>query len=107
MSDCESASPDSELQKSGFIVDQTRRAGQFARLHVPTSDGRQLDVDLGVDWRRDDPVSLDNGSVLSLGDAVASKISALHSRGEHRRDSGRSSIVFGSTEGARCQVRLN
>lgn len=36
-----------QLRGSGFTVDQTRRAPQFARLHVTTSDGRQLDVDLG------------------------------------------------------------
>jgi len=64
-----------QLRGSGFTVDQTRRAPQFARLHVATSDGRQLDVDLGVDWRQDDPVRLDVGPVLSLADAVGNKVS--------------------------------
>lgn len=73
-----------QLRGSGFTVDQTRRAAQFARLHVATSDGRQLDVDLGVDWRQDDPVRLDVGPVLSLADAVGNKVSALYSRGEPR-----------------------
>lgn len=73
-----------QLRGSGFTVDQTRRAPQFARLHVATSDGRHLDVDLGVDWRQDDPVRLDVGPVLSLADAVGNKVSALYSRGEPR-----------------------
>ncbi len=73
-----------QLRGSGFTVDQVRRAAQFARLHVATSDGRQLDVDLGVDWRQDDPVRLDVGPVLSLADAVGNKVSALYSRGEAR-----------------------
>lgn len=73
-----------QLRGSGFVVDQTRRAPQYARLHVATNDGRQLDVDLGVDWRHDDPVRLDVGPVLSLADAVGSKVGALYSRGEAR-----------------------
>lgn len=73
-----------ELRGSGYLVEQTRQAPQYARLHVATSDGLQLDVDLGVDWRRDDPVRLDIGPVLSLADAVGSKVGALYSRGEVR-----------------------
>ena len=73
-----------QLRAGGFTVDQTRRAAQFARLHVVTGDGRQVDVDLGVDWRQDDPVQLEVGPVLSLADAVGNKVSALYSRGEPR-----------------------
>ncbi|MFT4164015.1 MAG: nucleotidyl transferase AbiEii/AbiGii toxin family protein [Microlunatus sp.] len=73
-----------QLQASGFTVDQTRREPQYARLHVTTDDGLQLDVDLGVDWRQDDPVHLAVGPVLSLTDAVGSKIGALYSRAEAR-----------------------
>lgn len=73
-----------QLQASGFIVDQTRRAPQYARLHVATGDGLQLDVDLGVDWRQHDPVRLGVGPVLSLTDAVGSKVGALYSRAEAR-----------------------
>src|SRR5689334_16231651 len=49
------------LRDSGFAVDLLRRAPQFARLHVATSDGHRLDVDLGVDWRQDEPIVLDIG----------------------------------------------
>ena len=73
-----------QLRGSGYQVDETRRAAQFARLHVATGDGMQLDVDLGVDWRQDDPVTLDVGPVLSLADAVGNKVGALYSRGEVR-----------------------
>lgn len=72
------------LRGSGFQVEQTRQAPQYARLHVASQDGLQLDVDLGVDWRQDDPVRLDVGPVLSLADAVGSKVGALYSRGEPR-----------------------
>ncbi len=73
-----------QLRVNGFVVDQTRRAPQFARLYVATGDGFRLDVDLGVDWRQDDPVLLDVGPVLSLADAVGNKVSALYSRAEPR-----------------------
>lgn len=73
-----------QLRGSGFEVEQTRQAPQYARLHVSTEDGLQLDVDLGVDWRQDDPVTLGVGPVLSLADAVGNKVSALYSRGEAR-----------------------
>jgi hypothetical protein len=72
------------LRGIGYRVEQTRQAPQYARLHVATGDGLQVDVDLGVDWRQDDPVTLDVGPVLSLADAVGNKVSALYSRGEAR-----------------------
>ena len=73
-----------QLRRSGYEVGETQRVPRFARLHVATSDGLQLDVDLGVDWRHDDPVFLSVGPVLSLADAVGNKVSALYSRGEAR-----------------------
>jgi hypothetical protein len=73
-----------DLRQSGFTVEEVRRAVQFARLHLIASDGRQLDLDLGVDWRENEPVSLEVGPVLSLADAVGNKVSALYSRGEAR-----------------------
>jgi hypothetical protein len=73
-----------QLRGSGYRVEQTRRAAHFARLRVDSADGLQLDLDLGVDWRQDDPVTLEVGPVLSLSDAVGNKVSALYSRGEPR-----------------------
>lgn len=72
------------LRQGGYEVEQARRAPYFARLHVSTSAGLQLDVDMGVDWREHDPVMTDVGPVLSIGDAVGNKVSALFSRGEPR-----------------------
>lgn len=74
----------SQLRSSGFRVDVTRRAEHFARLHVVADEGVQLDVDLGVDWRQEEPVRLAVGPVLSLSDAVGNKVGALYSRGEVR-----------------------
>lgn len=74
----------SRLRASGLTVDVVRRAPQFARLNVVTSDRHGLDVDLSVDWRQDDPVGLDTGPVLSLVDAVGNKVSALYSGVEPR-----------------------
>lgn len=73
-----------QLRRSGYEVGEIQRVPRFARLHVATSDGLQLDVDLGVDWRHDDPVFLSVGPVLSVADAVGNKVSALYSRGEAR-----------------------
>ncbi|MGY1777731.1 hypothetical protein ACI8AV_17865 [Geodermatophilus sp. SYSU D00804] len=42
----------------------------------------QLYVDLSVDWRRDEPVTLAVGPVLSLEDAVGNKVAALFSQAE-------------------------
>ena len=72
------------LQGSGYAVKEIRRSAQFARLHVLSDDGLQLDIDLGVDWRQDEPVHLEVGAVLSLADAVGNKVGALYSRGEVR-----------------------
>jgi len=68
------------LTREGFTVVEVRRADLFARLEVATEDGRQIDIDMGVDWREADPAILEIGPVLSLGDAVGNKISALYSR---------------------------
>lgn len=73
-----------DLRAAGYEVDEARRVPQFARLNVRTADGLELDVDMGVDWREYDPVTLDVGPVLSLRDAVGNKVSALYSRGEAR-----------------------
>lgn len=72
------------LRESGYEVEEARRVAQFARLHVSTADGLRLGVDMGVDWRENDPVGLDVGPVLSVEDAVGNKIAALYSRAEPR-----------------------
>lgn len=73
-----------DLARSGFDVDQVRRSQQFAQLRITTGDGRSVDMDLAVDWREREPVTLAVGPVLSLSDAVGSKLNALYTRAEAR-----------------------
>lgn len=73
-----------ELRESGHTVDDLRRVAQFARLDVTTTDGRFVQIDMGVDYREEEAVMLSVGPVLSLDDAVASKVGALYSRAEAR-----------------------
>lgn len=82
-----SSSVDSVSQKlrdAGLSVDVTRRTDSFARLTVSSDNGQHLEIDMGIDWRNDLPVSLEIGSVLSRDDAVGNKMAALFSRGEAR-----------------------
>lgn len=73
-----------ELRRAGHDVDEVRRTPQFAQLRVTTAEGRSVDMDLAVDWREREPVTLPVGPVLSIQDAVGSKVSALYSRAEAR-----------------------
>lgn len=82
-----------ELRRMGLDVDEVRRSPQFAQLRITTIDGRSVDMDLAVDWREREPVTLSIGAVLSLEDAVGSKVNALYARGgarlsRRRRDPG-------------------
>lgn len=72
------------LRARGMVVREMRRAPQFAQLHVVTDTDGSVEVDLGVDWRSREPVTLAVGPVLSVLDAVASKVGALYSRTEAR-----------------------
>ena len=72
------------LSSNGYTVELLRRTEQFARMHVRTADGQQVDVDMGMDWREAEPVTLEVGPVLSIQDAIGNKISALYSRAEAR-----------------------
>ncbi|SPT53652.1 Nucleotidyl transferase of uncharacterised function (DUF1814) [Actinomyces bovis] len=74
----------SDLREGGYEVEEICRTAQFARLQVRAADGLRLDVDMGVDWRENDPVRLDIGPVLSVEDAVGNKVAALYSRCEPR-----------------------
>lgn len=74
----------SGLRRAGLSIEEVRRAPQFARLRVTTAAGHTVDMDLAVDWREREPVTLDVGPVLSIEDAVGSKVGALYSRTEAR-----------------------
>jgi hypothetical protein len=63
----------------GLQVEIERRGDMFARLNV--HNGEQASkVELGVDWRANEPVQMTVGPVLHPDDAVASKMSALYGR---------------------------
>lgn len=68
------------LCNCGYAVSLVMRADQFARVTVTASDGYSFDVDMGVDWRAHEPVTLSIGPVLDIEDAVANKVDALYSR---------------------------
>ncbi|KUL26569.1 nucleotidyl transferase AbiEii/AbiGii toxin family protein [Actinoplanes awajinensis] len=63
----------------GVTVDVERRYDTFARLMV-TDNSHTAKVELGVDWRANDPILMSIGPVLHPDDAVANKMSALYGR---------------------------
>ncbi len=68
------------VRARGYTAVTLRQVEQFARIEVAATDGRQVDIDMGVDWRESESVMLSIGHVLSVQDAVGNKISALYSR---------------------------
>ena len=58
-------------------------AASFARLDV-RSAAESAKVELGLDWRKNKPISLAVGPVLHADDAVANKVCALFGRAEVR-----------------------
>lgn len=72
------------LTQRGWGVEVLRRYESFAQLQVTTTEGGTVDVDLAVDWRSTEPVTLQVGPVLALEDAVASKVGAVFTRLEAR-----------------------
>jgi hypothetical protein len=59
------------------------RSPTFARLSVSSGEERAK-VELGVDWRKNEPILLAIGPVLHADDAVANKVCALFGRAEVR-----------------------
>lgn len=72
------------MRERGLEVVEVRNAPQFANFSVASPAGQTVEVDLGVDWRAAEPVTLSIGPVLSLEDAVGSKVVAVYSRAEVR-----------------------
>jgi hypothetical protein len=66
-------------QDDGLTAEVERRYDTFARLTV-TGDGNTSKVELGVDWRANEPILMAIGPVLHPDDAVANKMSALYGR---------------------------
>jgi Nucleotidyl transferase AbiEii toxin, Type IV TA system len=68
----------------GLNADAEIRNSSFARLAVASPDGERTKVEMGVDWRENEPLRLSIGPVLHPDDAVANKVCALFGRAEVR-----------------------
>lgn len=72
------------LQGDGLIPEAEIRNTSFARITVATPEGGTTKIEMGVDWRANQPSRLSIGPVLHPDDAVANKICALFGRAEVR-----------------------
>ena len=70
-------------QRDGLDARAEARSSSFARLSVSTTE-EQARVELGVDWRMNEPIRFAIGPVLHPDDAVANKVCALFGRAEIR-----------------------
>jgi sensor domain CHASE-containing protein len=70
-------------RREGFQVETELRSASFARLAV-RADAQSAKVELGLDWRKNQPIRLAVGPVLHADDAVANKVCALFGRAEVR-----------------------
>jgi hypothetical protein len=70
-------------RREGIQVDTEMRTASFARLNVAFS-GENAKVELGVDWRKNEPILMAIGPVLHMDDAVANKVCVLFGRAEVR-----------------------
>lgn len=67
----------------GLQVETDLQNASFARLDV-RSAAESAKVELGLDWRKNEPIHLAVGPVLHPDDAVANKVCALFGRAEVR-----------------------
>ena len=73
------------LREAGYDVQVREQHPCFSRLVLARGSSKPVvTVDLGVDWRAEEPVCLAIGPVLAPDDAVGNKVAALFSRGEAR-----------------------
>jgi hypothetical protein len=71
------------FQRNGLEAHAEAQSSSFARLRVSSGE-EQARVELGVDWRKNDPIRFAIGPVLHPDDAVANKVCALFGRAEVR-----------------------
>jgi hypothetical protein len=69
--------------REGLQVETELRSASFARLEIRSAT-ESANVELGLDWRKNEPVHLAVGPVLHPDDAVANKVCALFGRAEVR-----------------------
>jgi hypothetical protein len=73
----------SAYEREGLQVRAEVLTDSFARLDVSSASDRAK-VELGLDWRKNQPIILAVGPVLHPDDAVANKVCALFGRAEVR-----------------------
>jgi hypothetical protein len=73
----------SAYEREGLQVCAEVLSDSFARLDVSSASDRAK-VELGLDWRKNQPIILAVGPVLHPDDAVANKVCALFGRAEVR-----------------------
>lgn len=71
------------FKESNYSYNKIRNESHFARYRLE-KDGQEIELDIGIDYRKNEPVILDIGPVLDVEDAVMNKLTALYSRGEFR-----------------------
>jgi len=72
-------------ETAGLTVEVVADSPGFARFQITDPASKESSkVELGIDWRRDLPVAMPIGPVLSADDAVANKVTALYSRAQAR-----------------------
>jgi hypothetical protein len=67
--------------EQGYDVNVTRQAEEYAQVQL-TKDGRTTQVELGRDYRSRPAVDSPVGPVISVQDAVGSKVGTVYQRGE-------------------------
>ncbi|WP_432940987.1 nucleotidyl transferase AbiEii/AbiGii toxin family protein [Kribbella sp. CA-253562] len=67
--------------EQGYSVNVTRQADEYAQLQL-TKDGRTTQLELGRDYRSRPAVESSIGPVISVQDAVGSKVGTVYQRGE-------------------------
>lgn len=70
-------------RREGLGVEIELHSASFARLDV-ISTTESAKIELGLDWRKNEPIRLAVGPVLHPDDAVANKVCALFGRAEVR-----------------------
>jgi hypothetical protein len=71
----------SAFEQQGYTAEVTRRYPAHARIEVAKGD-EKTHIDLGQDYRSKPAVETDVGPVISVEDAVGSKVGSIYTRGE-------------------------
>jgi hypothetical protein len=68
-------------ESAGYQVDLRSKSQHFARMTLTGSDGRQTELDMGLDYRDQPPVEMVFGPALLVNDSVGCKLRGIYDRG--------------------------